>query len=168
MSEGAGRKQVRLEAVLIGCRPGDKAAAEEDCFLLGTLDERFLTVREFDLQSFQFGLFWKEVQQPSGWAGPGTRGPGGPGTPDRGKDLQAPRRLGPLAEKVFPGLPVEALKSSKKIQEQTGPFFLSIFFLLKYFPQFIIDVRKRKAGGENLCPEEWPSERIARSVGGAF
>ncbi len=61
MSEGAGRMQVRLEAVLIGCRPGAKTAAEEDCFLLGTLDERFLSVREFDLQSFQFGLFWKEV-----------------------------------------------------------------------------------------------------------
>ena len=38
-----------------------KTAGEEDCFLLGTLDERFLTVREFDLQSFHFGLFWKEV-----------------------------------------------------------------------------------------------------------
>jgi hypothetical protein len=63
ISCSAGKKQVRLEAVLIGCRPGAKATAEEDCFLLGTLDERFLAVREFDLQSFQFGLFWKEVDQ---------------------------------------------------------------------------------------------------------
>jgi len=63
MSEGAGRKQVLLQAVLIGCAPSAKTAGEEGCFLLGTLDERFLTVREFDLQSFQFGLFWKEVHQ---------------------------------------------------------------------------------------------------------
>ena len=63
ISEGAGRKQVLLEVVLIGCLPSAKTAGEEDCFLLGTLDERFLTVREFDLQSFQFGLFWKEVDQ---------------------------------------------------------------------------------------------------------
>jgi len=40
--------------------------------------------------------------------------------------------------------------------------------LLKYFSKFIIQVRKRKAGEEDLCPEEWPSEKIARSVGGAF
>jgi hypothetical protein len=63
ISEGAGRKQVLLEVFLIGCAPSVKTAGEEDCFLLGTLDERFLTVREFDLQSFQFGLFWKEVDQ---------------------------------------------------------------------------------------------------------
>lgn len=60
---GVGRSRIRLEAVLIGCTPSVKTAGEEDCFLLGTLDERFLTVREFDLQSFQFGLFWKEVRQ---------------------------------------------------------------------------------------------------------
>jgi hypothetical protein len=63
ISEGAGRKQVLLEVFLIGCLPSVKTSGEEDCFLLGTLDERFLTVREFDLQSFQFGLFWKEVDQ---------------------------------------------------------------------------------------------------------
>jgi hypothetical protein len=63
MSGGAGRSRTRLEAVLIDCAPSVKTAGEEDCFLLGTLDERFLTVREFDLQSFQFGLFWKEVHQ---------------------------------------------------------------------------------------------------------
>lgn len=63
MSGGAGRIQARLEAVLIGCAPNAKTAGEEDCFLLGALDERFFSVREFDLQSFQFGLFWKEVHQ---------------------------------------------------------------------------------------------------------
>ena len=63
ISSGVGREKVLLEAVLIGCAPSAKTAGEEDCFLLGTLDERFLTVREFDLQSFQFGLFWKEVHQ---------------------------------------------------------------------------------------------------------
>ena len=63
MSGGVGRSQTRLEAVLIGCAPSAETVGEEDCFLLGTLDERFLTVREFDLQSFQFGLFWKEVDQ---------------------------------------------------------------------------------------------------------
>jgi hypothetical protein len=63
ISCGVGREKVLLEAVLIGCAPSVKTAVEEDCFLLGTLDERFLAVREFDLQSFQFGLFWKEVHQ---------------------------------------------------------------------------------------------------------
>jgi hypothetical protein len=61
ISEGVGKKPVLLEAVLIGCRPGSEGATKDDCFLLGSLDERFLSVREFDLQSFHFGLFWKEV-----------------------------------------------------------------------------------------------------------
>jgi len=60
---GVAREKVLLEAVLIGCAPRVKTAAGEDCFILGTLDERFLAVRDFDLQSFQFGLFWKEVNQ---------------------------------------------------------------------------------------------------------
>lgn len=62
-SEGAGRKPVLLEAVLIGCTPSATTPGEEDCFILGTLDERFLSVKEFDLQSFHFGLFWKEVNR---------------------------------------------------------------------------------------------------------
>jgi hypothetical protein len=61
ISCGVGREKVLLEAVLIGCAPSVKTAGEEDCFLLGTLDERFLSVREFDLRSFHFGLFWKDV-----------------------------------------------------------------------------------------------------------
>jgi len=63
ISCGAGREKVLIEAVLIGCAPRVNTAAGEDCFILGTLDERFLSVREFDLQAFQFGLFWKGVNQ---------------------------------------------------------------------------------------------------------
>jgi hypothetical protein len=62
-SEGTGRKPVLLEAVLFGCVPSAAIPGEEDCFILGTLDERFLSVKEFDLQSFHFGLFWKEVNR---------------------------------------------------------------------------------------------------------
>lgn len=61
ISESPGRKPVLLEAVLIGCTPSVTTPGEEDCFILGTLDERFLSVKAFDLQSFHFGLFWKDV-----------------------------------------------------------------------------------------------------------
>ncbi len=61
ISSGAGRKQVLLEAVLVDCASGTGTAEGKD--ILGTMDERFLSVREFDLQSFHFGLFWKEVNQ---------------------------------------------------------------------------------------------------------
>jgi hypothetical protein len=63
ISCGAGRKQVLLEAFLAGCPAEAGAAEDKEIFILGTMDERFLSVREFDLQSFHFGLFWKEVNQ---------------------------------------------------------------------------------------------------------
>lgn len=63
ISCGAGRKQVLLEAVLAGCAAGAGVAEDKEIFILGTMDERFLSVREFDLQAFHLGLFWKEVTQ---------------------------------------------------------------------------------------------------------
>jgi hypothetical protein len=63
ISCGAGRKQILLDAVLVkgaDCRCPD--AGKESC-ILGTIEERFLSVREFDLQAFHLGLFWKEVTQ---------------------------------------------------------------------------------------------------------
>ena len=61
ISCGAGKKRILLDAVLVkvaGC--GGPDADMEPC-ILGTMDERFLFVREFDLQAFHFGLFWKDV-----------------------------------------------------------------------------------------------------------
>ena len=58
---GAGKKRILLDAVVVkvaGC--GGSDADKEPC-ILGTMDERFLSVREFDLQAFHFGLFWKDV-----------------------------------------------------------------------------------------------------------
>jgi len=63
ISGGAGKKRILLDAVLVkvaGC--GGPDADKEPC-ILGTMDERFLSVREFDLQAFHLGLFWKEVTQ---------------------------------------------------------------------------------------------------------
>ena len=63
ISGGAGKKRILLDAVVVkvaGC--GGSDADKEPC-ILGTMDERFLSVREFDLQAFHLGLFWKEVTQ---------------------------------------------------------------------------------------------------------
>ena len=51
-----------------GCRSGEMPVGSSpdvhrETLILGTMDERFLLVREFDLQSFHLGLFWKEVNQ---------------------------------------------------------------------------------------------------------
>jgi hypothetical protein len=63
ISCGSGRKQVLLEAVVVGCAEGAGATVEKELFILGSLDERLLSVRELDLQSFHFGLFWKAVNR---------------------------------------------------------------------------------------------------------
>jgi hypothetical protein len=63
ISYGAGKKRILLDAVLLkGADCGGPDADKEPC-ILGTMDERFLLVREFDLQAFHLGLFWKEVTQ---------------------------------------------------------------------------------------------------------
>ena len=61
ISCGAGKKQVLMDAVLVKCAVGGRPDVHRETLILGTMDERFLSVREFDLQSFHLGLFWKEV-----------------------------------------------------------------------------------------------------------
>jgi hypothetical protein len=63
ISVGPGKKQILLDAVLVKGAGCGAPEADEETHILGTMDERFLSVREFDLQSFHFGLFWKEVNQ---------------------------------------------------------------------------------------------------------
>ncbi len=112
--------------------------------ILGTMDERFLSVREFDLQSFHFGLFWKEVNQ---------RLDGLALEPAVREELehrieekicQTPCRLGPLAEKVFAGLPPEKPKSILNIQEQGRPLSRFIFFLLNFSPNILLKQENEK------------------------
>ena len=55
------QEQVLLDAVLLKVAGRGGPGADKEPCILGTMDERFLLVREFDLQAFHFGLFWKEV-----------------------------------------------------------------------------------------------------------
>ena len=61
ISDGVGKKRILLDALLVKGAGFGGADADKEPHILGTMDERFLSVREFDLQAFHLGLFWKEV-----------------------------------------------------------------------------------------------------------
>ena len=63
ISRGVGNKRILLDAFLVKVAGYSVPNADKEPCILGTMDERFLLVREFDLQAFHLGLFWKEVTQ---------------------------------------------------------------------------------------------------------